>query len=229
MSSTRQSGGRPRTSERDGQQRDENRANRHQGHHSREYREEFYRTIQTEGPNNNAHNSPKPTVPETVTPMSPAILRPAVIRHSVTGLRIPRVGSIPTTTLEMRMSAHTRRSPIPQEMSQVTENQRHGIRLNGSIVLGQSTQTTSIVDMAPPIEPYTVTGTRPTATITRAEMEERAGLGLDNTSDEDIVNLASSQESSDEQVTEGYSDDVSSVVEQVRNENEDIWFMGSLK
>ena len=142
-------------------------------------------------------------MPETVTPMSPAILRPAVIRHSVTGLRIPRVGSIPTTTLEMRMSAHTRRSPVPQVMSQVIENQRHGIRLNGSIVLGQSTQTASIVDMAPPIEPYTVTGTRPTATITRAEMEERVGLGSDNTSDEDIMNLASSQESNDEQVTEG--------------------------
>ena len=162
VSSTRQSGGRPRTSdssERDGQQGDENRAKRHQGHHSREYREEFYRINQTEGPYNEAHKSPRPTVLETVTPMSPAILRPAVI----TGLRIPRVGSIPTT-----------------------------------IYLGQSTQTTSIVDMAPPIEPYTVTGTRPTATIIRAEMEERAGLGLDNTSDEDIVNLASSQESNDE-------------------------------
>ena len=90
----------------------------------------------------------------------------------------------------------------------------------------QSIQTTSIVDMAPPIEPFIVTGTRPTATITWPEMEERAGLGLDNTSDEDIVNLASSQESNDEQVTEGYSDDVSSVVEQVREENEDIWFIG---
>ena len=89
---------------------------------------------QTEGPNNEAHNSPRPTVPETVTSMSPAILRPAVIRHSVTGLRIPGVGSIPTTTLETRMSAHTRRSPIPQVMSQVTENQRHEIRLNGSTV-----------------------------------------------------------------------------------------------
>ena len=75
--------------------------------------------------------------------------------------------------------------------------------------------------MALPIEPFTVTGTRPTATITRAEMEGRAGL--DNTSDEDIVNLASSHESNDEQVTEGYSNDVSSVVEQVREENEDIW------
>ena len=185
MSSTRQSGGRPRTSdssERDGQQGDENRVNRHEGQHSREYREEFYTTNQIEEPNN---NSPGPTVPETVTLMSPAILRPSVIRHSVTGLRIPRVGSIPTTTLEMRMSAQTRRSPIPQVMSHGTENQRHGIRLNGSTVLGQSTQTTSIVDKVPPIEPYTVTRKRPTATITRAEMEERAGLGLDNTSDED--------------------------------------------
>ena len=40
------------------------------------------------------------------------------------------------------------------------------------------------------------------------------------------MNLASSHESNDEQVTEGYSDDVSSVVEQVREENEDIWFLG---
>ena len=55
-------------------------------------------------------------------------------------------------------------------------------------------------------------------------MEEREGL--DNTSDEDIVNLASSHESNNEQVTAGYSDDVSSVVEQVREENEDIWFIG---
>ena len=78
--------------------------------------------------------------------------------------------------------------------------------------------------MAPPIEPFTITGTRHTATITRAEIEER--VGLDNTSDEDIVNLASSHESNDEQVTEGYSDDVSSVVEQVREENEDLWFIG---
>ena len=96
-------------------------------------------------------------MPETVTPMSPAILRPSVIRHSVTGLRIPRVGSIPTTTLEMRMSAQTRRSSIPRVMRHGSENQRHGIRLNGSTVLGQSTQITSIVDMVPPIEPYTVT------------------------------------------------------------------------
>ena len=160
-----------------------------------------------------------PTVPETVKPVSPAILRPSVIRHSVTGLRISRVGSIPTTTLEMRMSAPTRRSPITQVMSHRTENQRYGIRLNGSAVMGQSTQTTSIVDMLPPIEPYTATRTRPTATITRAEMEERAGLGLDNTSDEDIVSLTCSQEYNDEQVTEGCSDDVSSGVEQVREDN----------
>ena len=91
-------------------------------------------------------------------------------------------------------------------------------------MLGQFIQATSVVDMAPPMEPFTITGTRPTATITRAEMEERAGL--DNTSDKDIVNLASSHKSNDEQVTEGYSDDVNSVVEQVREENEDIWFIG---
>ena len=97
-----------------------------------------------------------------------------MIRHSFTGLGIPRIGSIPTTTLEMRLSAHTRRSPIPQVRSPVTENQRHEIRSTGSTVLGQSIQTTSIVDMAPPIEPFTITGTRPTATITRAEIEERA-------------------------------------------------------
>ena len=113
-------------------------------------------------------------MPETVPPIRPAILRPAVIRHNGIGLRIPRVGSIPTTTLEMRLSAHTRRSPIPQVMSPVTENQRHEIRLSGSTVLGQCIQATSIVDMAPPIESFTITGTRSTATITRAEMEERA-------------------------------------------------------
>ena len=124
------------------------------------------------------------------------------------------------------MSAQTRRSPVPQVISHRTETQRHGTRLNVSTVLGQSTQRTSIDDMMPPIEPYTVTRTRPTATITRAEMEERVGLGLDNTSDEDIVNLTSSQESNDEQVTEGYSDYVSSGVEQVREDNEDMWFIG---
>ena len=77
MSSTRQSGGRPRmsdSSEKDGQQGDDNRVNRHQGHHSREFREQFYRTYQTEGPNNEAHNSPRPTVPEIVPPIRPAIL-----------------------------------------------------------------------------------------------------------------------------------------------------------
>ena len=171
MSSTRQSGGRSRTSEsseRDVQQGDENRANRHQGQHSRENREEFYRRNQTGEPN---YNSSGPTVPETTTPMSPAIVRPSIIRHSVTGLRIPRVGSIPTSTLEMRMSAQTRRSPVPQAMSHGTETQRHGTRLNVTTVLGQSAQTTSIVGMVPPIEPYTVSRTRPTATITRAEME----------------------------------------------------------
>ena len=158
---------------------------------------------------------------ETVTPMSPAILRPSVIRHSVTGLRIPRVGSNPTATLEMRMSAQPRRSPVPQVMSHGTETPGHV-----STVLGQSTQTTSIVDMVLPIDPYTVTRTRPTATITRAKMEERKGLGLDNTSDKDIVNLTSSQESNDEQVTKGYSDDVTSGVEQVREDNEDMWLIG---
>ena len=40
------------------------------------------------------------------------------------------------------------------------------------------------------------------------------------------MNLASSHESNDEQVTEGYSDDVRSVVEKVREENEDLWFIG---
>ena len=45
-------------------------------------------------------------------------------------------------------------------------------------------------------------------------MENREGLGSDNTSDEDLVNLTISQESNDEQVTEGYSDDVSSGVDQ---------------
>ena len=55
-------------------------------------------------------------------------------------------------------------------------------------------------------------------------MEKRAGL--DNTSDEDIVNLASSHKSNDEQVSERYSDDVSSVVEQVREENEDMVYRG---
>ena len=85
--------------------------------------------------------------------------------------------------------------------------------------------------MTCPIEPITVTGTRPTATITRTEMKGRADTttnlhGLDNTSDEDIVNLASSHESNDEQVTEGYSDNVSRAVEQVREENEDIWAIG---
>ena len=76
-------------------------------------------------------------MPETVPSISPAILKPAVIRHSVTGLRIPKVGSIPTTTLEIRLSAHTRRSPIPQVMSPVIENQSHEIRSSGSTMLGQ--------------------------------------------------------------------------------------------
>ena len=40
------------------------------------------------------------------------------------------------------------------------------------------------------------------------------------------MNLTSSPESNDEQVTEGYSDDVSSGVEQVREENEDMWYIG---
>ena len=160
------------------------------------------------------NNSPGPavTVPETVTPMFPAILRLSVIRHSVTGLRIPRVGSMPTSTLEMRISAQTRRSPIP---SPVPQAMRPGTETSGHIstVLGQTTQpTSSIVDMVPSIEPYTATRIRSTATITRAEMENREGLGTDNTSDEDMVNLTSSQESNDEQVTEGYSDDVSSGV-----------------
>ena len=131
-----QSGGRSRTSdssERDGQQGDENRANRHQGQHSRESREEFYRRNQT-GESNN--NSPGPTVPEPVTPMSPAILRPSIIRHSVTGLRIPRVGSISTSTMERRIPLQTRRSPIP---SPVPQAMRPGIETSGHIstVLGQ--------------------------------------------------------------------------------------------
>ena len=111
MSSTRRSGGRSRTSEsseRGGQQGEENRANRHQGQHSRESREEYYRRNQT-GESNNNIPGPAVTVPETVTPMAPAIMRP-VIRHSVTGLRIPRVGSIQTSTLERRITAQIRRS-----------------------------------------------------------------------------------------------------------------------
>ena len=137
-------------------------------------------------------------------------------------MRIPRVGSIPTTTLEMRLSTSTRRSPTPQVMSPVPENQIHEIRSSGSIILRQLIQATNAVDITLPIEPITVTVTRPTATIARAEMEGREDTttnlqGLDNTSDEDIGNLGSSHESNDEQVTEGYSDDVS-VVEQVREE-----------
>ena len=101
-------------------------------------------------------------------------------------------------------------------MSPVTENQSHKIRSSRSTMLGQPTQATSVVDMVLQVEPFTVIGTRPTATITRAEMEGRAGL--DNTSNEDIVNLTGSHKSNDEQVTEGYSDVVSSVVEQVGEE-----------
>ena len=141
MSSTRQSSSRSRisdNSERDVQQGDVNRVNRQQGLHSREYREQFYRIYQTEGPDNGAHNNPRPTVPDIVPQMRSAILRPAVIRHSVTGLRIQRVGSIPTTTLEKRLSAHLRRCPIPQVRSPATENQKHETGLSGSTVLGQS-------------------------------------------------------------------------------------------
>ena len=227
MSSTRRSGGRSRTSnssERDGQQGDENRANRHQSQHSRESREEFYRRNQT-GETNDNILGPVVTVPETVTPMAPAIMRP-VIRHSVTGLRIPRVGSIPISTMERRISAQTRRFPTPSPVSQAM---RPGIETAGHIStdLGQTTQpTTSIVDRVPSIESYTATRTRSTATITRAEMENREGQGTDNTSDEDMVKLTSSQESNNEQVTEGYSDDVSSGVEQAREENEDMWYIG---
>ena len=137
MSSTRQSTGRSRRSdnnERESQEGNDNnssRVNRHQGHHSRGHRKQFYSTFQTEGFNNVAHNSPRPTVPETVPSVCPAILRPAIMRHSVTGLRIPRVGSIPTTILEMRTSTHSSRSSIPQVMSPVPENQIHEIRSSG--------------------------------------------------------------------------------------------------
>ena len=214
MSSTRRSGGRPRTSgrsDREEQQGEENRANRHQGHHSREYREEYYRNNEIEEPNNNS----VPIVPQTVTPMGPAILRPSIIRHSVTGLRIPRVGSVPTSTLEMRMSS------MPQ--GRIHDHQRHGFRLTET---EQSTPTTSIDETVTPIEPSAVSRTMPTATITRADMEEGAGLGSNSTSDEEIINLTSGQESNDEQVTEGYSDDPSVGAEQIREENEDMWYIG---
>ena len=109
----------------------------------------------------------------------------------------------------------------------------------GSIILGQPIQATTVVDMTLPIEPITVTGTRPTATITRAEMEGRADTttnlqGLvrdqeenDNTSDEYIANLGSSHQSNVEQVTEQYLGD-DSAVDQVREESEDMWFIGSM-
>ena len=100
------------------------------------------------------------------------------MRHSVTGLRIPRAGSIPTTTLEMRTSTHTSRSPIPQVISPVPENEIHEIRSSGSIILGQPFQATTVVDMTLLIEPIIATGTRPTATITRAEVEEGQILQL---------------------------------------------------
>ena len=233
VSSTRQSTGRFRRSddnERDIQEgNDDNicRVNRHQGHHSREHREQFYRTFHKS--TNIAHNSPRPIVQETAPSISPAILRPVILTHSVTGLRIPRVGSIPTTTPEMRISTGSQ--------THASRYTSHEIRSSGSVFLGQPTQATTFVDMTPPIEPITAIRTRPTATITRAEMEGRADTltnlqGLvrdqeqnDNTSDEDTVNLGSSHESNDEQVTEEYSDDVSTV-DQVREENEDIWFIG---
>ena len=103
-------------------------------------------------------------------------------------------------------------SSMPQGRIHGNDHQRHGFRLNETEL---STPTTSIDETVTPIEP---TRTRPTATITRAEMEEGAGLGSNNTSDEEIVNLISGQESNDEQVTEGYSDDASGGAEQVREE-----------
>ena len=92
----------------------------------------------SEGSINTAHISSRPILPVTAPTIGPAILRPAILRHSVTGLRIPRAGSIPTTILEMRIStgsqAHTSR-PI----FQYAESQTHELRSSGSIILEQPT------------------------------------------------------------------------------------------
>ena len=228
MSLTRQSTSRHRrndNNERDNQGVNDD-YNRHQGHHSREYREQFCRTFQTsEGTTDTAHISPRPIVPVTAPTIRPSILRPAVLRYSITGLKIPRVGSIPNTTLKMRISpgsqAHTRRPVIQQAESQI-----HILRSSWSIILGQPTKVTNFVDRTFPLEPITVTRTRPTATITRVDREGRAGTTTipqdlvryqghhGNIYDEDIGR--SNQESNDQHATEEYSNEDSPGIMSVR-------------
>ena len=69
--------------------------------------------------------------------------------------------------------AHTCRS-----IFQYAENQTHELSSSGSVILGQPTQVKSFVDRVFPLESITITRTRPTATITRADMEGRAGTPI---------------------------------------------------